>query len=76
MNKVEQAISNALVFFQEDDTSWVEDAAEIARHKKYRSALAILQTIPSGTHEDDLTPEQKQAWVDYYDAIGATDDDD
>lgn len=45
----------------------VNEVWHLARQKR-GLALQVLSTIPSGTSDEDLTPEQQQAWMDYEEA--------
>ena len=42
---------------------------EERQRELYRRALRVLRTIPSGTHDDDLTPKQRAAWRDHNEAV-------
>ncbi len=58
MSDVGNAIGAAYAAIQAEEE-------EDAMRTQYRTALKILQTIPSGTHDDDLTDEQRKAWKDH-----------
>ena len=51
--------------FAEIGNSYEEEQQRL----KYQAAMKILRSIPNGTRDEDLTPEQRQAWKDHDDAI-------
>ncbi len=44
----------------------IERYAEEDRYRQqFRAALKVLREIPSGTPDNELTPEQREAWKSY-----------
>ncbi len=58
MSDVGSAIGAAYAAIQAEEE-------EDAMRTQYRAATKILRTIPSGTHDDDLTDVQRKAWKDH-----------
>ncbi len=42
---------------------------EDERRQQFRAATKILRGIPSGTPDSELTPEQREAWKSYNEAM-------
>lgn len=46
-----------------------QDAEEDRYRAVHQLALMVLRTIPNGTPDEELTPEQRQAWIDHDEAV-------